>query len=141
MMTFPSDMLSIDFHLKGKHGVLFGEMDVTGNSDFRFRPWGKTFKPHAKIDNLMFEQKVRIARERTNPRMLSSYYSDYIINENGELEVKQPHLRALSLRRAKPPTRLAYPLPAFRPKRRTVRGEPAQKSRKSRHPPVTPSLI
>ena len=130
MMTFPSDMLSIDFHLKGKQGVLFGEMDVTGNHTFKFRPWGKTFKPHAKIDNLMFEQKLRIARERTNPRMLSSYYSDYIINENGELEIKQPHLRALSLRRAKPPTRLAYPLPAFRPKRRAARGEPAPKKQK-----------
>ena len=130
MMTFPSDMLSIDFHLKGKHGVLFGEMDVTGNHTFKFRPWGKTFKPHAKIDNLMFEQKLRIAREKTNPRLLSSYYADYIINQNGELEVKQPHLRALSLRRASPPTRLTYPLPAFKPKRRAVRGEPAPKRQK-----------
>ena len=129
MMTFPSDMLSIDFHLKGKHGVLFGEMDVTGNSDFRFRPWGKTFKPHAKIDNLMFEQKVRIAREKTNPRMLSSYYSDYVINQDGELEVR-PHARAVSLRKAKPPTRLAYPHPAFRPRGRVVRGEPAPKKQK-----------
>ena len=129
MMTFPSDMLSIDFHLKGKHGVLFGEMDVTGNSGFRFRPWGKTFKPHAKIDNLLFEQKVRIAREKTNPRMLSSYYSDYVINQDGELEVK-PHARAVSFRRAKPPARLAYPLPAFRPRGKVVRWEPAPKKQK-----------
>ena len=129
MMTFPSDMLSIDFHIKGKHGVLFGEMDVTGNHGFRFRPWGKTFKPHAKIDNLIFEQQVRLAREKNNPRMLSSYYSDYVINQDGELEVR-PHARAVSFRRAKPPTRLAYPLPMFKPKGKVVRGEPAPKKQK-----------
>ena len=117
MMTFPTDMLSIDFQIKGKHGVLFGEMDVTGNHGFRFRPWGKTFKPHAKIDNLIFEQQVRLAREKNNPRMLSSYYSDYVINQDGELEVR-PHARAVSFRRAKPPTRLTYPLPMFKTKRK-----------------------
>ena len=129
MMTFPSDMLSIDFHIKGKHGVLFGEMDVTGNHGFRFRPWGKTFKPHAKIDNLIFEQQVRLAREKNNPRMLSSYYSDYVINQDGELEVR-PHARAVSFRRAKPPTRLAYPLPMFKPRGKVARGEPAPKKQR-----------
>ena len=129
MMTFPSDMLSIDFHIKGKHGVLFGEMDVTGNHGFRFRPWGKTFKPHAKIDNLIFEQQLRLAREKNNPRMLSSYYSDYVINQDGELEVR-PHARAVSFRRAKPPTRLAYPLPMFKPRGKVARGEPAPKKQK-----------
>ena len=82
LLSFPSDVVAVTFHLKGEKGILTGEIDNSGFYTQRFREWSHNFQPYSKVDTLIFEYGMRMWREHNgeqDPRQARDYYSDIVL--------------------------------------------------------------
>ena len=146
LLSFPSDVVAVTFHLKGEKGILTGEIDNSGFYTQRFREWSHNFQPYSKVDTLIFEYGMRMWREHNgeqDPRQARDYYRDIVLESEDRVrtlpsssyrrEAADPttcllpkgtgpfNSRALSLKRA------ISSRPRFRPRGPARHGEPAPK--------------